>query len=89
MVGAGIVITSIRDFPPTIWGKLSTVVQIARCLILLWPAVRWHGANRLFQRQCAVFSGDGLERSTLRVAGLVLLRVIDRRFDARLALALV
>lgn len=35
MVGAGLVITSIRDFPPTIWGKLSTVLQIAGALILL------------------------------------------------------
>lgn len=35
MAAAGIVFTSIRDFPPTFWGKLSTVIQIAVALVLL------------------------------------------------------
>ena len=47
MVGAGIVITSIRDFPPTVWGKLSTVVQIAGVLILLSACSSIAGANSL------------------------------------------
>jgi cardiolipin synthase (CMP-forming) len=35
MAVAGLAFTSIRDFPPTIWGKLSTVVQIAAALVIL------------------------------------------------------
>ena len=35
MVAAGLALTEIRDFPPTVWGKISTIVQIAGVLILL------------------------------------------------------
>jgi cardiolipin synthase len=35
MVAVGLAFTSIRDFPPTIWGKLSTVVQIGAALVAL------------------------------------------------------
>lgn len=35
MAAAGLVVTTIRDFPPSIWGKLSTVVQIAASVVLL------------------------------------------------------
>ena len=36
MVGAAFAFTSIRDFPPSIWGKLSTIVQVVACLGGLW-----------------------------------------------------
>jgi len=32
MVGAAFAFTSIRDFPPSVWGKLSTIVQVGACL---------------------------------------------------------
>lgn len=35
MVAAGLLLTEIRDFPPTIWGKISTVIQIVGVVILL------------------------------------------------------
>jgi cardiolipin synthase len=35
MVAAGLAFTRIRDFPPTLWGKISTTVQIAGVLVLL------------------------------------------------------
>ncbi|MDZ4800750.1 MAG: CDP-alcohol phosphatidyltransferase family protein [Bryobacteraceae bacterium] len=47
MVGTGLLITSIRDFPPTIWGKICTVVQIAGALILLASCSSVAGAGGL------------------------------------------
>jgi cardiolipin synthase (CMP-forming) len=35
MVAAGLAFTRLRDFPPTRWGKLSTILQIAGVLVLL------------------------------------------------------
>lgn len=35
MVAWGLAFTSIRRFPPSIWGKISTVVQIAAVIIVL------------------------------------------------------
>jgi phosphatidylglycerophosphate synthase len=34
MVGIAFLFTSVRDFPPSIWGKISTVVQILTALVL-------------------------------------------------------
>jgi cardiolipin synthase len=42
MAGSALLFTRIRDFPPSIWGKLSTVVQIATAVIAMvtqaWPS---------------------------------------------------
>jgi len=35
MVAFAMATTSIRDFPPTMWGKLSTVIQLAAAVVLL------------------------------------------------------
>lgn len=35
MSAAGVAFAGIRDFPPTIWGKISTVVQIVGSVVLL------------------------------------------------------
>jgi len=35
MVGCGLAFTSIRRFPPTLWGKVSTVLQIAAALAVM------------------------------------------------------
>jgi cardiolipin synthase len=51
LVGAGILFTARREYPPTIWGKISTVLQIAGAVIFLsacgYPfsaaaAISWH-----------------------------------------------
>lgn len=48
-IGAAMLFTSIRDFPPTLWGKLSTAVQIATALLILVNrsglAGPWRGAE--------------------------------------------
>jgi len=36
MVGAAFAWTAIRDFPPSIWGKLSTLVQVGACVGVLF-----------------------------------------------------
>lgn len=36
MVGAAFAFTAIRDFPPSIWGKLSTLVQVGACVGVLF-----------------------------------------------------
>jgi len=38
MAAIGLLFTRIRDFPPSLWGKLSTNVQIATALVLLLDA---------------------------------------------------
>ncbi len=46
MVGAAFAFTAIRDFPPSVWGKLSTFAQLGACVGVLvirttpfdWPA---------------------------------------------------
>jgi cardiolipin synthase len=35
MAGAGLLFTNRRDYPPTLWGKISTVIQIAGAFIFL------------------------------------------------------
>lgn len=35
-LGLALVVTKVRDFPPTIWGKLSTAVQIVTALVVLF-----------------------------------------------------
>ena len=47
MSAAGLAFTSIRDFPPSIWGKLSTVVQICVSLLILAACNGTQWANRL------------------------------------------
>jgi len=38
-VGYAFAFTSIRDFPPTVWGKLSTMVQVIAALMVLLSGV--------------------------------------------------
>jgi cardiolipin synthase (CMP-forming) len=38
--GAAILFTRIRDFPPSVWGKISTAVQIATALVVLVAQTR-------------------------------------------------
>jgi len=35
MAGIAFAFTTIRDFPPSIWGKLSTIVQVGACVAML------------------------------------------------------
>src|SRR3954451_20211694 len=35
MAAAGLAFTPVRDFPPSIWGKISTVIQITASIIIL------------------------------------------------------
>lgn len=35
MTAAGLALTSVRDYPPSVWGKLSTVVQISASIVFL------------------------------------------------------
>jgi phosphatidylglycerophosphate synthase len=35
MAGIAFAFTAIRDFPPSIWGKLSTIVQVGACVAML------------------------------------------------------
>lgn len=44
---AGLMLTSIRDFPPTNWGKLSTLLQISGALIVLAACSGFELAERL------------------------------------------
>ncbi|HTP86339.1 MAG TPA: CDP-alcohol phosphatidyltransferase family protein [Bryobacteraceae bacterium] len=44
MVGAAFAFTEIRDFPPSVWGKISTLIQVGACLgilLLLCSPSRW------------------------------------------------
>jgi cardiolipin synthase len=42
MVGAAFAFTAIRDFPPSTWGKLSTLVQVGACAgVLLMRSMTW------------------------------------------------
>lgn len=36
LAGAGFFLTSIRDFPPSLWGKVSTVLQILYIVVVLF-----------------------------------------------------
>ena len=40
-VAAAMLFTRIRDFAPTVWGKLSTIIQVLTALILLISETRW------------------------------------------------
>jgi phosphatidylglycerophosphate synthase len=35
MAGYGLLLTSLRKFPPSIWGKISTFLQIAAALVVM------------------------------------------------------
>jgi len=35
MVGYGLLFTSLRKFPPSVWGKISTFFQIAAALVVM------------------------------------------------------
>lgn len=41
MVGWGFLFTTIREFPPSIWGKLSTALQILAALMVMGAANGW------------------------------------------------
>lgn len=41
MAGIGLLLTNIRDFPPSLWGKISTVVQISGALVWLSACAGW------------------------------------------------
>ena len=49
MAGAAFAFTAIRDFPPSIWGKLSTLVQVGACVgalgirAIAYSRPRWIG----------------------------------------------
>jgi cardiolipin synthase len=48
MAAIALAFTSIRDFPPSLWGKISTHLQVYACLIFLsaniWPGSVWSSA---------------------------------------------
>ena len=41
MVAWGMLFTKIREFPPSVWGKLSTALQILAALMVMGAANRW------------------------------------------------
>jgi cardiolipin synthase len=41
MVAWGFLFTAIREFPPSIWGKLSTALQILAALVVMGAAYGW------------------------------------------------
>jgi cardiolipin synthase (CMP-forming) len=47
MAAAGLFVAAIRDFPPTTWGKLSTVIQISATLVFLGACSELPGARLL------------------------------------------
>ena len=47
MAALGLFVAAIRDFPPTIWGKLSTVLQIGGTLVFLSGCAGWAGSAAL------------------------------------------
>jgi len=47
LAALGLFVAAIRDFPPTIWGKLSTVLQIAGTLVFLSGCAGWAAAEAL------------------------------------------
>ena len=51
MVGAAFAFTTIRDFPPSVWGKLSTLIQVGACvgaLFLKAGSLPWAPAAGVF-----------------------------------------
>ena len=64
MAVAGLLLTGVRDFPPSVWGKLSTMVQIATALMMLavcaYPLAAASATVQMFVILCAaatVWSG--------------------------------
>lgn len=47
LAAGGLALTSIRDFPPSIWGKISTVIQISVSLVILSACNGNEWGNRL------------------------------------------
>ncbi|MEZ5399122.1 MAG: CDP-alcohol phosphatidyltransferase family protein [Bryobacteraceae bacterium] len=57
MAAIGLLFTPIRDFPPSIWGKVSTNVQIATALVvLLGPGTAGEAAISTFFGLCATMT---------------------------------
>ena len=48
MVACGFLFTAIRQFPPSIWGKLSTALQILAALVVMGAANGWPLPSRPF-----------------------------------------
>lgn len=67
MVAWGLLFTSVRRFPPSIWGKISTFLQILAALLAMGD--RYGIAVPKTPRALANDRGDDLERDSLRVAG--------------------
>ena len=49
-IGLVVTLTPVRSFPPTLWGKLSTVVQIAVAFLVLLKGVMYFGPNERWIR---------------------------------------
>lgn len=47
LAALGLFVAAIRDFPPTIWGKISTALQIAGTLVFLSACAGWAWAAGL------------------------------------------
>ena len=41
LAGLGLFVAAIRDFPPTVWGKLSTLFQIAAAIVFISDCAGW------------------------------------------------
>jgi cardiolipin synthase len=49
-IGLVVVLTPVRSFPPTVWGKLSTLVQIVAAFLVLLNGVMYFGPNERWIR---------------------------------------
>ena len=52
MVAIALLITSVRSFPPSIWGKLSTVVQVMGALLIIAGHAYFQDQSRLVDALC-------------------------------------
>jgi len=61
MAGAGLLFTGRRDYPPSLWGKISTVIQIAGAFVFLWSCAYslsiTSGVSAVAQTAVAVATG--------------------------------
>jgi len=83
MVGVGLMFTRVRDFPPSPWGKLSTIVQIFAALALLADAAAGSAlpraaANALIYITAAITIWSGVDYGRRGLARLRQLRIDDR-----------
>ena len=65
MVATAFLLTTIRDFPPSLWGKLSTIVQVFTAFAIIAaraynPVERWSWEPLLFLITAAITIGSGL-----------------------------